>query len=328
MLRSISLAGTILLAVLAGCDRTGGNPKVKVATVLPESHPSGAVLKFFKERVEELSGGTMDVALFFNSTLGGANETLEQCQDGSLELAHVSTTTISTLIPVANALTMPYIWRDSEHQYKALDGEIGDVLRELAKEHDFEVMGFFDAGTRNVTTKEGPIKVPSDLEGMKIRVMSAPLMVDTIEAMGASATPMNQGEVYTSLETGMLDGWENNPMTIVTFRMYETGCIYFAWTKHFSIPDVFIAGKPFLDRLTPEQRGWVEQAARETVVKQREMWNDSEDEMLQTMLDNGMKINEVDLDIWRETVQPIYPKYYEKYGDEFQALCEKIKSIE
>jgi tripartite ATP-independent transporter DctP family solute receptor len=299
---------------------------VKVGATLPADHPTAEALTFFKNRLETLSGGQMSVRLFFSSQLGDATEMLELTQEGSLELAQMSAANIANVIPIANALAMPFIWRDMDHQHKALAGEVGDTIRAAAREHDFRVAAFLDAGTRNITTKTGPIKTPEDLEGLKIRVMNGPLMVDTIEALGASATPMNTGDIYTALQTGMLDGWENNPMTVVTLRMYETGCTYFAWTHHFSIPDVLVASDAFVTSLTAQERAWFDQAVAETLAKQRQLWASSEADMIAAMKSNGMQLNEVDLDPFRQRVAPVYSEYYARYGDEFEALCEHIRS--
>jgi TRAP-type C4-dicarboxylate transport system substrate-binding protein len=220
---------------------------------------------------------------------------------------------------------MPFIWRDSEHQMRVLDGEVGRIIDEKARELGLEIFGYFDAGTRNITTKKGPIRSPADLKGLKIRVMDAPLMVATINALGASATPLNQGEVYTALHMGVIDGWENNPMTVATTRMYETGCTHFAWTHHFSIPDVFVAGEPFLKKLTSQQRAWVEQAARETILEQRRMWKQSEQDALEQMRAAGMTFTDVQTGPYQDRVRALYEQYEQRYGDEFASLIDRIQ---
>lgn len=322
-------SGAAAVALLpGGCRRTdAGRPRaVKIGTVLPESHPTAASLRVFQKRLAELSGGKMEAQVYFNSQLGDANEVLELCRMGDVEMAQVSVASLTMYVPLANALAMPFIWKNSQHQLRVLEGHVAQTIGDLARERDIEIFGYFDAGTRNVTTKTGPIERPDQLKGMKIRVMNAPLMVATIDALGASAMALNQGEVYTALQMGVIDGWENNPMTIATTRMYETGCIYFAWTRHFSIPDLLVAGQPFLDRLTPEQRQWVDQAAEETITAQRRMWTESEEQALADMKKGGMKINDVEADAFRRTVQPIYEKYYQRYGEQFKQVCEEILS--
>jgi TRAP-type transport system periplasmic protein len=315
------------VALSGGCERRRSGPKtIKIGTVLPESHPTAASLQVFKKRVEELSGGQLRADVFFNSQLGSADEVLELCRMGDVEMAQVSAANLAVYVRSSNVLAMPFIWRDSEHQARALDGAVGGIIRDHARPLGIEILGYCDAGTRNISTKTGPIRRPEDLRGLKIRVMNAPLMVATIDALGASAMALNQGEVYTALQMGVIDGWENNPMTIATFRMYETGCKYFAWTRHFSIPDVLVAGGPFLRELTEQQRQWVFQAARDTILAQRRMWKQSEQKALDQMVAGGMKLNEVDIEPFRARVTPIYEEYERRYGQEFTTLVDMIRN--
>jgi len=321
------LLSVVAALAAAGCRDVGAGPgTIKVGTVLPESHPTAAALKHFKHKVEQLSDGGMRVDIFYNSQLGSADEVLELCRMGDVEMAQVSAANLGVYVRASNVLAMPFIWRDSQHQARALDGRVGEILREDARRLDLEILGYFDAGTRNISTKKGPIRNPEDLRGLKIRVMSSPLMVATINALGASAVGLNQGEVYTALQMGVIDGWENNPMTIATFRMYETGCLYFAWTHHFSIPDLLVAGGPFFRKLNDRQREWVMLAARETAVLQRRMWKESEQKALDQMLAGGMKLNAVDAEPFRARVEPIYAEYERRYGDEFARLVELIRN--
>jgi tripartite ATP-independent transporter DctP family solute receptor len=321
----IVLIGAVTLTVFAFSHERERH--IKVGTVLNRTHPTAASLAFFADRLEALSDGQLKVDVFFSSQLGSANEVLELCRMGDVEMAQVSTASLTVYAPLANALQMPFIWRNPQHQRKALEGEVGSFIKQEAEQVGLQIMGFFDAGTRNITTNEGPIEKPEDLQGKKIRVMSSPLMVAAINDLGASATALNMGEVYTALQMGVIDGWENNPMTIVDYRMYETGCKYFAWTRHFSIPDLFVAGQPFLDRLTDQEKQWVDQAVSETVEKQHQLWKESEEKALAEMREQGMLINEVQGNAFRERVKPTYEEYYAKYGDEFRALCEMIEGV-
>lgn len=319
------LAATMLLAGAACRQEQGTEPLVvKISTVLPEAHPTALAIVHFQKRLEELSNGTMRGQVYFNSQLGHAGEVLELCRMGDVEIGQVSAANLTVYVPLANALAMPFIWKDSAHQSRTLKGYVGELIREKARELDLEIIGYFDAGTRNMTTKAGPVRRPEDMRGMKIRVMNAPLMVATIDALGGSAMALNHGEVYTALQMGVIDGWENNPMTVATSRMYETGCIHFAWTRHFSIPDLFVAGEPFLKRLTPEQRNWVDQAAEQAVELQWRIWAESEKEALAEMRSAGMQFNDVQLELFRPLVEPIYQQYYQRYGSQFKQICEEI----
>jgi tripartite ATP-independent transporter DctP family solute receptor len=315
----------------AGCrDRAidPGAPRlIKLATILPESHGTVKAMLFFKERMQAISGGRIRVNLFASGQLGNPDELIDGCRTGDIEMAQNSVAILAEYLPIANALAMPFIFRDSDHQARALRGEIGTILRERCRPIGLELLGFLDAGTRNITTTTGPIRSPEDLRGMKIRVMDAQLMVDSINALGASAVAMNQGEVFTALQQGLLDGWENNPQTVVTFRMYETGCKYWAWTRHLAIPDIFIASRRFMNELSGQERAWVEAAVAETLARQWEMWKIETQRSLDDMIEHGMQINEVDRAPFEARVQPIYREYYARYGEEFRRVCELIRSM-
>lgn len=315
-----------ILFCIPACKRQDRSGKVviRVASVLPAEHPSSKALRFFEERLDELSSGKVDVKLFLNSQLGSSVETAQMCKMGNLEAAYVSAATMTQFLPEINALTMPFIFSDNHHAYAVVDGEVGDLFREKLRGINLETLAFCDAGSRNIMTKKGPVKTPSDLIGMKIRVMNSPLMVDTINALGASAISLGQGEVYTALQTGMIDGWENNPPTALSFKMYETGCLYYAHTRHLMIPDMFIMDEQFHADLEPNIRGWIDQAAEETKKHQRELWRQDVKETVETLKKAGMKFNDVDLEAFKNKVDGVYDKYYDKYGSEFQDICRQI----
>lgn len=321
-------AATAAVSLLAACGGGGSGAKVvKVAWVLPEGHPTSKALESFEKRVEELSGGALDVRLFPNGVLGDATESAESLRAGNLELAVLSAAPLSQFATELNVLTMPFLFRDPAHQHAAIDSEVGADLAASLGPAGMLCLGYFDAGSRNVMTVEGPIVEPEDLTGKRIRVMASTLMVDTLNAMGASAQPMSQGEVYSALQTGVLDGWENNPPTALTFKTYETGCTHFAWTRHLAVPDLVVVGKAFWDGLEPDERGAIATALAETVTKQRELWREGEEQAVQALMAAGMTFNEVDREAFVKRVEPLYQRYFEKYGEYFQTLCDEIRAM-
>lgn len=327
--RLCTIAATVPLVLIAltGCENRPQPKVVKLATVLPRSHPSGAALLVLRDRLQTLSGGQMTADIAFDSVLGGAQEALAKCQDGELDMAHLSIANLGNIVYTANVLAMPFLWRDSAHQHRALDNQIGEILKKEAPPYDFEILGFLDAGTRNLVTRSGPVSRPADLEGMRIRVMDSPLMADTLSALGANPFPLEQSKVYAALKAGEIDGWENNALTVMAFKTHETGCTWYARTQHFSIPDVVIAGRAFLAGLTAEQRRWLDQAVQETVERQRQIWQQSERQVMQEMADKGMQVTDVDLEAFRESVQPVYDRYYATHGESFKGLVEQIRSL-
>ncbi len=327
-MRTTPALPVLCLAALAGsCGDSDGPTTVKVGWVLPAEHPSSKALEFFEARAEELSEGELDVRLFANGVLGNATECAESLRAGNLEMSVISAAPLSQFVVELNVLTMPFLFRDPEHRYAVVDSEIGASLGTKLEAAGLACLGFFDAGSRNVMTKSGPVESPADLTGKKIRVMTSKLMVDTLNAMGASAQSMGQGEVYSALQTGVLDGWENNPPTALTFRMYETGCTHFAWTRHLAVPDVVVIGRDFRDSLSPRSLRAVEQAMAETVAKQRELWREGEAAAIEALESAGMTFNEVDRDAFAARVESLYEEYYDKYGEEFERLCREIRAM-
>lgn len=321
-----TIATLALLTLVSSCTGGTGSEVIKVGWVLPVEHPTSRAMEFFEQRAEELAGGSIDIRLFPNGVLGNATECAESLRAGNLELAVLSAAPLSQFAVEMNVLTMPFLFRDPAHQYAVVDGAIGARLGTSLDSAGMRCLGFFDAGSRNVMTKQGPIRGPQDLTGVRIRVMTSKLMVDTLNAMGASAQAMGQGEVYSALQTGVLDGWENNPPTALTFKMHETGCIHFAWTRHLAVPDVVIAGETFFASLDEATRLAIETALSETVEKQRQLWLEGEQQAIAALEGAGMTFNEVDREAFAARVQPLYEEYYSKYGEVFEQLCREVRA--
>jgi tripartite ATP-independent transporter DctP family solute receptor len=310
-----------------GASATLKKTVIKIASVLPAEHPSSRALEFFKARLGELSGETVDVQLFLNSQLGSAEESIQNCQGGNIEITFASVAPISQFAPEFNALAMPFIFRDKSHEFGVVDGGIGKKLSQKLESIGLRNLCYFDAGSRNIMTKKGPIQKPEDLKGMKIRVMTSNLMVDSVNALGASAIAMSQGEVYGALQTGVLDGWENNPPTTLSFKMYETGCIYYAWTRHLAVPDLLLINLKFYNNLSGELKGYIDQSARETVTKQRQLWKESEQKAVEELKSRGMQFNEVNISDFSTRIGPVYDEAYKKYGKEFKEICKAIRDL-
>jgi tripartite ATP-independent transporter DctP family solute receptor len=320
-----------MLAVLllpAGCREAEAPPKVvmKVAQVLPDTHPTTMAMRFFKQRAEELAGPGLDVRLYPNGQVGATNSVIELCRLGNVEAAVVSTAPLSSHVPELTAVTLPFIFRDSDHQATALQGRAGDLIGEVLGGRGLVVGTFFASGTRNIMSKSGPVHTLEDLKGLKIRVMSSASLQKAVERLGAAAIPMNQAEVYGALQTGMIDGWENNPATCLAFSMYETGCIHFSWTRHVAIPDILILSKRWLEGIDPSMRTAVLQAAAETNAHQRNLWRKMEAEAIETLKQRGMQFHEVEIDEFRAVFDGFYEPYHVQYGPVFSEILDLILS--
>ncbi|QDU71449.1 TRAP transporter substrate-binding protein [Mucisphaera calidilacus] len=318
---------SMTLAGLAGCGQEPNRkPVVKIGEVLPPDHPTSDAMAYFRQRLETHTGQGVEVRRYPSGQLGNAGELIQACRTGDIEIAVVSAAPLAQYVTDMNVVALPFIFRDSQHQARVLDGEVGQTLRRSSEQAGVVALAFMDAGTRNIMTKRGPIVRPEDLKGLKIRVMDSNVLRQTIARLGATALPMSQSEVYSALQSGVIDGWENNPPTCLKFSMHETGCVYFAWTQHVAIPDVMIVSKTWYEGLSPQRREALDRAAQETSSHQRTLWAEYEVQAVEQLKQLGMRFNEVDAQAFRDRLDGAYDEYIEKYGEGFASLIEQIQN--
>jgi len=315
-------------AALPGCGDGGseGRTRLKIASPLPEDHPATRALAEFAEDLTARTDGRVRATLFANAALGNATEALESVRAGSnVEIAAVAASEISQYDPMFNVLAMPFLFEDMDHMHRVLDGEVGAEFARRLRDQGLHLLAYFDAGTRNIMTMTGPVQRPEDLSGRTIRVMTAKVLIDTINSLGASAKPMPQGDVYTALRLGNIDGWENNASTAFQFRMHETGCDHFAWTHHLAIPDLIVMNAALYDRLPEDLRAELDAAAAEMLARQRRLWAEAEAAAVASLQREGVKFNEVDLAAFRERAAPVYERQIRQHGELFESLVERIR---
>ncbi len=206
------------LFLFSGCEDLGGKRVVYLAHTLPTSHPVHRGMEVFAESLRTRSAGAMDVKIFPDGQLGTEREVLELLQIGSIAMTKVSAATMANFAPEYRVLGVPYLFRDQEHMFDVLEGPTGKSILEAGSDYLLKGLCFYDAGSRSFYTVRKPVRTPEDLAGMKIRVMNHQMSVDMVNEMGASATPMAYGELYSALEQGVVDGAENNPPSFVTSR--------------------------------------------------------------------------------------------------------------
>ncbi|RAK12707.1 tripartite ATP-independent transporter DctP family solute receptor [Halanaerobium saccharolyticum] len=238
-------------------------------------------------------------------------------------MAKVSSAPLGQFSESLQVLSLPFIFRDIEHQHAVLRGPIGEELMTDLEAEGFKGLSFFDAGFRSVTNAVRPIRKPEDLEGLQIRVMGSQPLIETINAFGATAVPMGQGEVYVALQQGVIDGWENNEPTVITFNMQEVA-EYYSYTRHVSIPDILIMRNDLFADLDEETKEAIMDAAEATAIYQSSIWGDYVGQAKKELKEEGMIFNEVDnIEDFQEVVTPIY----EKYGQQIPNGEELIESI-
>ena len=243
--------------------------------------------------------------IYPSSVLGNENQCIEQLQDGSLAMTKTSAAAIENFIPIMSVYSMPYLFRDSDHYWSVLEGEIGTKLLKSGESKFLRGLCYYDAGSRNFYTKNKPIKTPDDLKGMKIRVMNSRTAVEMVKAMGGSPTPISFGELYSALSQGIVDGAENNPPSFSSSKHSEV-CKHFSLDGHTRVPDILMMSTKVWDKLDPQVQGWVEQAAKDSTVYQRKLWEEKTQESLEEARKADVTIYEVDTAAFAAKVAPMF----------------------
>ncbi|SFR09682.1 TRAP transporter substrate-binding protein [Desulfoscipio geothermicus] len=332
-MRKYFLMGLILLlsvSLLAGCggqgdkDQSGASGKVtlRVGHVLSPEHSYQLGLEKFAELVAEKTGGTVEVQIFPSSQLGNERDLVEGMQLGTVEMGLISTGPISGFVPEVMLFDLPYIFESTEHAEKVLDGEVGQLIDKKLLDAGIRNLAWWEQGFRSVYNNTRPIEKPEDMNGIKIRVMENPLMVDTFNIMGGNATPMAWGEVFTALQQGTIDGAEGAAETAYTGGFGDV-TKYGSLTKQFYSAVPLLIAEPVFQKLSPEQQKAVQAAAVEARDYERRIIREREKEFIQKLKDAGVTFNEPDLAPFRQAVQPLYDKYAGEVGG--KELIQKVQ---
>jgi len=322
---SLFLVG-LLVGLLAAClafawigqsggdeDAGGSGRELVVAHALPVTHPVHQGLENFGEELVGLSGGRLTVKIFPSEQLGNETECLEKVQQGTIDITKTSAAPIGNFVPVFKLFSLPYLFRDRDHYWVVLDGEVGQDLLEALSTTDagspsgLVGLGYYDAGSRSFYTTR-PVTAPADLKGLKIRVQQDPVAEDTVKSMGASAVAMAFGELYTALKQGGVDGAENNPPSFLSSRHFEI-CKHYILDEHSSVPDVLIGSSKLWESLNEAERGWVLEAVKRSSLFQRELWAKESDRAIEEVKAAGVTVLEADKAPFREAAEGVNAKY-------------------
>jgi tripartite ATP-independent transporter DctP family solute receptor len=301
------LGGVLLLATVS-CAGPSDKTELKLAHGLPTDHPVHEAMMFMAQRASELSDGKLVIDIYPAEQLGSEQQCVELLQIGSLAITKVSAAVMESFVEDYKVFGLPYIFRSKEHAYKVFDGEIGKDLLLSTTEKRLRGLCYYDAGSRSFYTIAKPIEHPDDLAGMKIRVMNSVTAVGMVRALGGSATPISWGELYTALQSGVVDGAENNPPSLYTSRHYEV-CKYYSLDEHTTIPDVLVISQVVWNKLSDQEKEWIQQAADESAVLERKLWAESEKESMEEVQKAGVEINRPDKEPFIEKVQPFLETY-------------------
>ena len=314
----------LLQVIFSSCLISPDQKELKLAHALPVDHPVHQAMEFMAQRTGELSKGKLTIKVYPSGQLGSEQQCLELLQIGSLAITKVSAGTMESFIDEYKIFGLLYIFRSKEHTFQVLDGEIGKELLLLPQDIWIRGLCYYDAGSRSFYTRTKTIHTPEDISGLKIRVMESQTAMQMIRTMGGSATPISWGELYTALQSGVVDGAENNPPSLYTSRHYEV-CKYYSLNEHTTIPDVLVIGVKIWEKLTAQEREWVQQAANESALLQRKLWAESEKESLEKMQKEGVEINYPDKEPFIQKVQPLLESYQTQ--PDIYSFIEKIQNV-
>lgn len=303
-------------AFLAGCAAPEGNEEVLIKVSLSQAaqEPPSLAAEYFKEIVEERSGGSIRVDVFPDNQLGNERDVIEGIQLGTIEMAMTSVAPFSSFVPSINIFCLPFLWEDKEHMYAALDSqEIGMSYNTDCEAKGFHLMGYLDLGTRHIMTTKTEINSIEDMKGLKIRTMENQAQLDSFSAFGANPLPMAYGELYTALQQNIIDGAEAANTNYYSKKFYEAAPNWamVGWTNDLGI---CVIGKEFYESLSEEHRQIVDECTREMIEYERELYTASEDESLELLKAEGINITEPDREPFIEASKQVYDLWGDRGG--------------
>ncbi|MBU2899816.1 TRAP transporter substrate-binding protein [Maribacter dokdonensis] len=308
-MKSIQLLSLLSLVItFLGCDIQNDAKTLRLGHGLDVSHSVHKAMVKMGEDLLDRSGGKLKLEIYPSQQLGTERECLELLQIGSLDMTKVSVGVLENFAPKMKVLGLPFLFRDRQHSFSVLDGPIGEQLLNEGEQYWLKGLGYYDAGSRSFYTMNKPIEKPEDLVGEKIRVMESATAVNMVKALGGSPTPISWGELYTSLQQGVVDGAENNPPSFYLSRHYEV-CKYYSLDEHTVLPDVLLIGTYVWNKLNEQEQKWLSASVKESVKYQRVLWAEAEEEALREVQKAGVEIIRPDKSLFAEKVKDIYEGY-------------------
>jgi len=296
----------------------------KAADVHPAGYPTVVAVENMGKRLAAQTNGRITFQMFPGSVLGDEKAMIEQTQVGAIQIARISLGPMGPVVPEVNVFNMPFVFRNIKHMRAVIDGPIGQELLDKISASPARLIGlaWMDGGSRSLYTKK-PVRTPDDLKGQKIRMMGNPLFVDTMNAMGGNGISMGYGEVFTALQTGVIDGAENNPPSLYTANHFKAGAKYYTQTNHLIIPEILVMSKVTWDKLSPADQAIVKKAAREAQMEQRQLWDAAVADYSAKLKAEGVEFIEIDNKPFYDATAPVRAKY----GAQFADLMKRIADV-
>ncbi|MGD0147586.1 MAG: TRAP transporter substrate-binding protein [Xanthobacteraceae bacterium] len=326
----IRLGACTAVAGLAGDIATPAMAQQKLALKASDVHPAGyptvAAVESLGKKLEAATNGRLSVQMFAAMQLGGEKEAIEQAQVGAIQLARVSVGTLGPVIDELNVFNLPFLFRNTTHMQKVIDGDIGTELLDKVTNNDKAgLIGlcWMDAGARSIYTVKKPVHTIADLKGLKIRVIGNPMFVDMMNALGGNGVAMGYDQVFSALQTGVVDGAENNPPSYV-FDNHYTVAKFYTLTQHLIVPEMLVFSRKTWDTLSKDDQALIRKFSREAQLEERDLWNKYETAALEKAKAAGNEIIDIaDKKPFQDAVKPVW----DKYGPKYAGMIKRIQDV-
>ncbi len=321
---ALALLGVFLSGTAAAQDKQVW----KAADVHPAGYPTVVAIENMGKKLEKATNGRYSIQMYGSMQLGGEKEAIEQAQIGAIQIARVSVGALGPVVDDLNVFNMPYLFRNTAHMQKVIDGEIGKELLDKVTNSGKGLVGlcWMDAGARSLYDTKKPIHTLNDIQGMKFRVMGNPMFVDMMNALGGNGVPMGYDQVFSALQTGVVDGAENNPPSFVFDNHYQVAKFY-TLDEHLIVPEMAVFSRRTWDAMSAPDRALLMKFAREAQFDERKLWEQYEKAALDKAKAAGIQIVSVSAQnkqAFQDAVKPVW----EKYGPKYAAMIKRIQAVQ
>jgi tripartite ATP-independent transporter DctP family solute receptor len=320
---AVAAAGVALAGTLFAQEKM----VLKASDVHPDGYPTVAAIVNMGKKLEVATNGRLSIQMYPSMQLGGEKEAIEQAQVGALAFARVSVGALGPVVDQLNVFNLPYLFRNTAHMQKVIDGPIGqELLDDVTNNPKAGLVGlcWMDAGARSLYDTKKAIRNIDDLKGMKFRVMGNPMFVDMMNSLGGNGVAMGYDQVFSALQTGVVDGAENNPPSFVFDNHYQVAK-FLTLDEHLIVPEIVVMSKKTWDALSPADQALVKKFAREAQFEERALWVKYEQAALDKAKSAGITITEIaDKKPFQDAVKPVWDKYGPKYAD----MIKRIQAVQ
>jgi tripartite ATP-independent transporter DctP family solute receptor len=323
---ALALGALAVDRVLEGAARAQAKTLLKASDVHAPGYPTVVAVENLGKKLEQATHGRLGVQMYASMQLGGEKEAIEQAQVGAIQFARVSVGAIGPVIGDLNVLNLPFLFRNTAHMEKVIDGPIGqELLGKVTANDKAGLVGlcWMDAGARNFYDTKHPIKSIADLKGLKLRVIGNPIFVEMVNALGGNGVAMGYDQVFSALQTGVIDGAENNPPSFVFDNHYQAAKFY-TLTEHLIVPEILIFSRRTWNTLSKDDQELLRTLASQAQAEERTLWKAYEKQAMDKARAAGIQIVEtIDKKPFQDAVQPIWKKYAPRFAD----MIKRIQAV-